>query len=82
MAKLTRNLTTGSALFLALAGCLAFTEPARAETEIPPAMAAEPTPMEPVGVVPVVWPMAPEAESAETLDTPRARIPRSADWLW
>ena len=68
MARLMRNLLTGSALFLA--GCLALAGPAGAEAEPPIAMAVDPTPMEPVGVVQVEWPMAPEAGWAETFGQP------------
>jgi membrane-bound lytic murein transglycosylase D len=68
MARLTRNLLTGSALFLAC--CLTLTNPARAEVELPIAMATDPTPMEPVGMVQVAWPMAQEASWAETFGQP------------
>jgi membrane-bound lytic murein transglycosylase D len=66
MARLTRNLLTGSALFLAC--CLTLTNPARAEVDI--AMATDPTPMEPVGMVQVAWPMTQEASWAETFGQP------------
>src|SRR6266851_867165 len=68
MARLMRNLLTGSALFLA--GCLALAGPAGAEAEHPISMAVDPTPMEPVGVVQVAWPVAPEAGWAETFGQP------------
>src|SRR5713101_6244298 len=68
MARLMRNLLTGSALFLA--GCLALAGPAGAEAEPPISMAVDPTPMEPVGVVQVAWPVAPEAGWAETFGQP------------
>jgi membrane-bound lytic murein transglycosylase D len=68
MARLTRNLLTGSALFLAC--CLTLTNPARAEVELPIAMATDPTPMDPVGMVQVAWPMAQEASWAETFGQP------------
>jgi membrane-bound lytic murein transglycosylase D len=68
MARLTRNLLTGSALFLAC--CLTLTNPARAEVELPIAMATDPTPMEPVGMVQVAWPIAQEASWAETFGQP------------
>src|SRR6266849_5342768 len=68
MARLMRNLLTGSALFLA--GCLALAGPAGAEAEPPTSMAVDPTPMEPVGVVQVAWPVAPEAGWAETFGQP------------
>src|SRR5712692_470705 len=68
MARLMWNLLTGSALFLA--GCLALAGPAGAEAEPPISMAVDPTPMEPVGVVQVAWPVAPEAGWAETFGQP------------
>ena len=68
MARLLRNLLTGSALFLA--GCLAFAGPAGAEADPHIAMAVDPTPMEPVGVVQVAWPIIPEAGWAETFGQP------------
>ena len=58
---------TGSALLLA--GCLALAGPARAEIDPPIAMAADPTPMEPVGVVQVAWPVSQEA-LADTFGQP------------
>jgi membrane-bound lytic murein transglycosylase D len=68
MARLTRNLLTGSALFLTC--CLTLTNPARAEVELSIAMATDPTPMEPVGMVQVAWPLAQEASWAETFGQP------------
>jgi len=70
MAKLTRTLLTGSALLLALAGCLALTESARAEAEFSAGMTADPAPVEPVGLVPAAWPRAPEAGWAEIFGYP------------
>ena len=55
MARSTWTLVTGSALILA--GCLALTGPALAEAEPPIAMAVDPIPMEPVGLVQVAWPV-------------------------
>ena len=68
MPRLLRKLLTGSALLLA--GCVALAGAAGAEGEPPIAMAVDPTPMEPVGVVQVAWPMAPESGWAETFGLP------------
>ena len=78
MARLMRNLLTGSALFLAC--CLVLAGPAGAEAEPPIAMAVDPTPMEPVGVVQLGWPMAPEAGWAEIFGQP-AEGPKDHDAL-
>ena len=67
MARTTWTLVTGSALLLA--GCLALAGPARAETDPPIAMAADPTPMEPVGLIQVAWPVSQEA-LADTFGQP------------
>src|SRR6267142_4915138 len=67
MARSTWTLVTGSALVLA--GCLALAGPARAETDPLIAMAVDPTPMEPVGLVQVAWPISQEA-LAETFGQP------------
>jgi membrane-bound lytic murein transglycosylase D len=68
MARTTWTLVTGSALLLA--GCLTLAGPARAETEPPIAMAADPTPMEPVGLVQVAsWPISQDA-LADTFGQP------------
>ena len=58
MAKSTWTLVTGSVLLLA--GCLTVVGPARAETEPPIAIAADPMPPEPVGLVQVAWPVSAE----------------------
>src|SRR6185369_2308763 len=58
MAKSTWTLVSGSVLVLAC--CLTLAGPARAETEPPIAMAADPMPTEPVGLVQVAWPVAAE----------------------
>ena len=67
MARTTRKLVTGSALLLA--GCLTLAGPARAETDPPVAMAADPTPMEPVGLVQVAWPISQDS-MADTFGQP------------
>ena len=58
---------TGSALLLA--GCLALAGVAGAETDFPIAMATDPTPMEPVGLTQVSWPVSQEAV-ADTFGQP------------
>ena len=67
MARSTWNLVTGSVLLLV--GCLTLAGPARAETEPLIAMAANPMPTEPVGLVQVAWPVAAEA-LADTFGQP------------
>src|SRR5687768_8184383 len=71
MARTMRTLVTGSALLLA--GCLAFAGPARAEIDPPTMMAMESTPMEPVGLVQVAWPVSQDI-LAETFGYP-AEVP-------
>jgi membrane-bound lytic murein transglycosylase D len=76
MARSTWTFVTGSALLLA--GCLAFAGPTLAETEPPIAMAADPTPMEPVGLVQVAWPLSQEV-LADTFGYPiQALEPQAA----
>ncbi len=67
MARSTWTFATGSALVLA--GCLALAGPARAETEPFIAMAVDPTPAEPVGLIQVAWPVSQEA-LADTFGEP------------
>jgi membrane-bound lytic murein transglycosylase D len=58
MARTTWSLLTGSALLLV--GCLTLAGPARAETEPPIAMAVDPMPTEPLGLVQAAWPVSAE----------------------
>jgi membrane-bound lytic murein transglycosylase D len=67
MARTTWTFVTGSALLLA--GCLALAGPARAEIAPPTSMAVDPTPMEPVGLIQVAWPVSQEA-LADTFGQP------------
>ena len=67
MARTTWTLVTGSVLLLA--GCLTLAGPARAETEAPLAMAVDPMPTEPVGVVQMAWPVSAEV-LADTFGQP------------
>jgi membrane-bound lytic murein transglycosylase D len=67
MPRTTSTLVTGSALLLA--GCLALAGAAGAETEPPVAMAVDPTPMEPVGLMQAVWPVSQEV-LADTFGQP------------
>jgi peptidoglycan lytic transglycosylase D len=58
MARTTWSLLTGSVLLLV--GCLTLAGPARAETEPPIAMAVDPMPTEPLGLVQAAWPVSAE----------------------
>lgn len=67
MTRSTWTLLTG----IFLAGCLALLAgPARAEVELPIAMAVEPNPLEPVGLVQVAWPTSQDAGWAEIFGHP------------
>ncbi|MFI5324732.1 MAG: transglycosylase SLT domain-containing protein [Candidatus Rokuibacteriota bacterium] len=67
MARTPWTFVTGSALLLA--GCLALAGPARAEIAPPTEMAADPTPVEPVGLIQVTWPV-PQDALADTFGQP------------